>query len=155
MNNVELASLGYIVKDGNYLMLLRNKKENDKSAGKWVGIGGKIENGESPDDALIREVKEETGLNVKEFNIKGIVTYPEFYPGVTEYMYIYEVTDFDGELIECNEGELKWISKVELKDLRMWEGDKLILKWMEQSFFSAKIRYEDDNMTLESLQFSN
>lgn len=154
MNNVELASLGYIRKDGDILMLLRNIKENDNSHGKWVGIGGKVEHGESPDDALIREVKEETGLDVKSYKLKGIVTYPDFYPGIDSHMNIYEVNDFDGDLSECDEGELKWIHSDEIKNLNMWEGDKLILKWIDESFFTAKIRYEEnDKMTLESLQF--
>lgn len=154
--NVELASLGYIYKDGQYLLLHRNKKENDTSLGKWVAVGGKIEEGESPDDALIREVKEETGLDVISYNMKGVVCYPEFYPGVTEYMFIYEITEFDGDLIEdCKEGELKWIDKQDINDLHMWEGDKLIFKWMDQSFFSAKIKYENDTMNLESIQFNS
>ena len=88
--------------------------------------------------------------------MKGVVCYPEFYPGVTEYMFIYEITEFDGDLIEdCKEGELKWIDKQDINDLHMWEGDKLIFKWMDQSFFSAKIKYENDTMNLESIQFNS
>lgn len=152
--NVELASLGYIYKDGAYLLLHRTKKDNDTSLGKWVAVGGKIEQNESPDDALIREVKEETGLDVITYNMKGIVTYPEFYPGVTSQMHIYEITNFEGELIDCPEGDLKWIDKNDIKDLPMWEGDKLIFKWMENSFFTAKIKYEGDKMDLMSIKFN-
>ena len=153
--NKELASLGYIIKDGKYLMLLRNKKANDNSKDKWVGIGGKIEHNESPDDALVREIKEETGLDVVSFNLKGIVTYPDFYPNVTSYMHIYEVTEVAGDLLECDEGKLEWISEDKLKDLNMWEGDRLILEWMKKSFFTAKISYKEGDMYLESVKFND
>lgn len=151
--NCELASLGYIKDGDKYLMLHRNKKPNDKSEGKYVAIGGKIEHDESPDEAIVREVKEETGLDVIEYKIKGIVTYPNFYDGITDYMNIYEITKVEGEITNCNEGTLEWLPKEELSKKNMWEGDRLILEWLDHTFFTAKIKYVGDKMEEHSVRF--
>lgn len=123
------TTLCYLEKDGKYLMLYRNKKENDPCEGKWVGIGGKFEPGETPEQCLRREIREETGLELKSFTHHGIVHFksnelPD------EDMYLYSSTEFDGDLIDCNEGELKWISKEDVLSLNLWEGDKFFLEKM-------------------------
>ena len=108
------TTLCYIERDNKYLMLHRTKKENDINKDKWIGIGGKFEEGESPEECLIREVKEETGLTLNSFNLRCIVTY-ESTNYETEYMYVFTSDEFDGELIECNEGDLQWIEKNKLQ----------------------------------------
>lgn len=123
------TTLCYIEKDNEYLMLYRNKKQNDDNEGKWLGIGGKIEPGESPDDCCVREVMEETGIQLNSFHFYGVIqfratTYED------EDMYLYSSSDFilPQELPECDEGELKWIPRTELMSLPMWEGDKAFLQ---------------------------
>ena len=123
------TTLCYIEKDGKYLMLYRNKKINDPCEGKWVGIGGKFEPGESPEQCLRREIFEETGLTLKSFLFHGIVHFksnelPD------EDMYLYSSKEFEGSIIECNEGELKWVPKDEVLSLNLWEGDKFFIEKM-------------------------
>lgn len=140
--------LCYIEKNEKYLMLYRNKKKNDANGGKWIGVGGKIEENESPDEALIREVKEETGLTLTSYRFRGIVTFvSDTWEG--EYMYLYTADEFEGELIECDEGELSWIDKKAVLDLPTWEGDrvfltKLIYNKPEPMFI--KLIYKGDNL---------
>lgn len=134
------------IKDGDkYLMLHRTKKEKDINEGKWIGIGGKFEKNESPEECIIREAKEETGLDLKKLDLRGFVTYVSE-DWETEYMYVFVSDEFDGELIECNEGDLKWIDKKDLYDLNMWEGDREFLKIIldTKKFFSAKFKYNGD-----------
>ena len=116
-----LTTLCYIERDGKYLMMHRNKKENDVNEGKWIGVGGHFEANESPDECLLREVKEETGLELMDYSCKGIVTFVSA-KGVTEYMFLYHSNDFIGELKDCDEGELEWIDKSRLFDLELCEG---------------------------------
>lgn len=142
------TTLCYIEKDEKYLMLFRNKKEIDLNKGKWIGVGGKFEDGESPDECLLREVFEETGLTLTKYDFRGIVTFVSDEWG-TEYMHLFTATEFTGEVKECNEGELAWIPKKDVMDLNLWEGDREFLKLLfeESGFFSMKLTYQGDNLT--------
>lgn len=144
---MRLTSLAYIEKDDKYLMLHRTKKENDQSHDKWLGIGGKFEKDETPDECMIREVKEETGLDVLEYRFAGVVTFlSDIYE--TEYMFLFAVTGYAGQIKECSEGDLAWVEKSRIPELYIWEGDKLFLERMQQSdkFFSMMVRYEGDDL---------
>ena len=140
------TTLCYIEKDGKYLMLYRNKLKDDPNKGKWLGIGGKLEQGETPDAAAVREVYEETGLNLKSYKYRGIVNFiSDIYSD--EAMHLYYSDDFTGEVKECDEGDLKWIEKDKLSGLPMWEGDKIFLSLIEKDipFFRLTLRYNKDN----------
>lgn len=140
--------LCYIEKDEKYLMLYRNKKKNDVNGGKWIGVGGKLEENESPDEALLREVKEETGLTLTSYRFRGIITFvSDTWEG--EYMYLYTAEGFDGEIIECNEGELSWIDKSSVLDLPTWEGDRIFLTRLldnDPEPMFIKLTYEGDDL---------
>lgn len=138
------TTLCYIENDNDdYLMLYRNKKKNDPNAGKWIGIGGKFKEGESPEECLLREVYEETGLTLLEWKLRGIVTFVSN-EWETEYMFLYTANNWSGELTDCNEGSLAWKHKSEFNNLPMWEGDKIFLKLLrkQNDFFSLKLSYE-------------
>ena len=146
------TTLCYIEKDGCYLLLHRVKKENDLNKDKWIGIGGKFEEDESPEECLLREAKEETGLTLTDFRYCGIVTFvSDKWEG--EYMHLFHATDFTGDLIECNEGTLKWVPKDRFHALPQWEGDRIFLRLMEEHapFFSLKLCYEGDKLTYKAL----
>lgn len=132
-------------------MLLRNKKKIDINKNKWIGVGGKFEADESPEECLLREVKEETGLTLTEYKMRGIITFISD-EWETEYMYLYTAGKFEGNIMECDEGELKWIPKDELFDLNLWEGDKVFLKMLIENspFFSMKLVYTGN--TLKDIQ---
>ena len=136
----------YLEKDNQYLMLYRNKKKKDINKNKYIGVGGHVEKGETPDQALIREVKEETGLDLLSFNKRGLVYF--VLNGYEEEMYIYTSLDFKGELIECNEGDLLWVDKDKVMSLPIWEGDKYFLKYLleEDKYFVMRLIYEDDKL---------
>ena len=138
--------LVYIEENNKYLMLYRNKKEKDINKNKYFGIGGHVEEGETPDVTLIREVKEETGLNLLSFIKRGIVYF--VLNGYVEEMHVYTSNNFEGEMIECNEGELIWINKNEVLNLPIWAGDKYFLKHLleDDKYFTMKLVYEDDNL---------
>ena len=139
------TTLCYVEADGKYLMLHRTKKKNDPNQNKWVGIGGKFEEGESPEDCLIREVKEETGLTLSSYSYRGIVTFvSDKYP--TEYMHLFTASAETGKLIPCNEGELAWVEKERVPDLPLWEGDRVFLRLLAEGcpFFSLKLSYCGD-----------
>ena len=141
------TTLCYIEKDGSYLMLLRNKKKDDLNEGKWIGVGGHFLEDESPEECLIREVREGTGLTLNSFLLRSVVTFvSDKYE--TEQMFLYTSTDFSGELIDCDEGELRWIDKKEMYDIPLWEGDKIFLKLMDenQDYFALKLVYEGDDL---------
>ena len=141
------TTLCYIEKDGSYLMLLRNKKKDDLNEGKWIGVGGHFLEDESPEECLIMEVREETGLTLNSFLLRSVVTFvSDKYE--TEQMFLYTSTDFSGELIDCDEGELRWIDKKEMYDIPLWEGDKIFLKLMDenQDYFALKLVYEGDDL---------
>lgn len=137
MKEATLCTLCYIERDNKYLMLHRVKKENDINKDKWIGVGGHFKDLESPEDCLIREVREETGYSGAE---------------VVEYMHLYIGRNVVGEPIECNEGELIWIDKKEIFNLNLWEGDKIFLKLLDESkdFFSLKLIYDENEKLKEA-----
>ena len=148
------TTLCYIEKDGAYLMLHRVKKENDMNKDKWIGIGGKLEDGESPFDCVRREVLEETGLSLVAPRYRGIITFVSDIYG-TEYMHLFSATEYAGEIItDCNEGKLEWIKKDKLLSLPIWEGDKILLKLLdtENRFFSLKLVYHGDKLISHTLE---
>ena len=140
------TTLCYIEQGGKYLMLHRVKKKNDINHDKWIGIGGKFEFQESPEDCLLREALEETGLTLTAWRYRGIVTFISGPEDDAEYMHLFTAHGFSGELKECDEGDLEWIEKTRLRELTLWEGDKLFLELLEQDapFFSLKLVYEGD-----------
>jgi len=140
----KLGTLCYIEKENQYLLLHRIKKENDMHKGLWVGLGGKFEAGESPEDCVIREVFEESGLRIVNPKLRGILTFPAFAEEDDWYVFLFTATDFSGMLKVCNEGELAWVDKDKTDHLPMYEGDRYFLKWIEQydDIFSAKYVYE-------------
>ena len=149
---MKLTTLCYPERDGKYLLLHRTKKENDENGGKWIGVGGKFEPGESPEDCLRREVREETGLTLTEWRFRGLVTFvSDVWP--TEYMHLFTATGWTGELRACDEGELAWIGKRELYDLTLWEGDRIFLRLLEEDapFFSLKLVYHGESLTQAEL----
>ena len=141
------TTLCYLERGDEYLMLHRTKKKNDENHDKWIGVGGKFEAGESPEDCMRREILEETGLTVANYRYRGIVTFVSDIYG-TEYMHLFSVTDWTGEARECDEGELAWIKKQKLFDLTMWQGDRIFLRLLQEnaSFFSLKLTYEGDEL---------
>ena len=141
------TTLCYIEKENKYLMLHRTKKENDLNEGKWIGVGGKFEKDETPEECLLREVKEETGLTLTKYKLRSVITFRSN-KWETEYMYLFTANEFTGELIPCNEGELEWVEKDKILDLNIWEGDKIFLKKMleEDNFFTLKVVYEGDKL---------
>lgn len=142
-----MTTLCYIEKDDCYLMLHRVKKENDLNKDKWIGIGGHFEDYESPEECLLREVKEETGLSLLDYRFRGLVTFVTT-DGITEYMCLFTSDSFTGELISCNEGELEWVKKDCFHKLNLWEGDYIFLDLLEkrESFFSLKLVYENNKL---------
>ena len=146
------TTLCYVQKDNNYLMLHRIKKEEDVNEGKWIGIGGRIEVGETPEQCLLREAKEETGLILTAYQYRGIVHFrSEDYED--ENMHLFTADAFEGELTECNEGVLKWIDRDKLYDLPMWEGDKLFLGLIRSNanFFDLVLQYKGDKLVSSTL----
>ena len=155
MRNVELCTLCYLIRDNKYLMLHRVKKKNDINHDKWIGVGGHFESGESPEDCVRREVLEETGYTLISQRFRGIVTfvYSEKNDSdtlacneITEYMHLFTSDDFTGQQIECDEGNLEWVDTDEVKNLPIWEGDKIFFRLLEEDrdFFSLKLIYEED-----------
>ena len=142
-----LTTLCYIEKDGCWLIMHRTKKEHDENGDKWIGVGGKFEHGESPEECALREVKEETGLSMTEYRFRGIVTFVSDEWG-TEYMHLFTCTAFEGELSSCDEGELVWLPKAELLTKKMWAGDRIFLKALaeREDFFSLKLRYRGEEL---------
>ena len=141
------TTLCYIEKDGCYLLLHRIKKEKDVNKDKWVGIGGKFEENESPDECLLREAKEETGLTLTSWRCRGIVTFlNDCCEG--EYMYLFTADGFEGELAACDEGDLQWVSRDFLDALPKWEGDKIFLDllWQDAPFFLLTLQYRGDRL---------
>ena len=149
------TTLCYIEKDGKYLMIHRIKKVNDINKDKWIGVGGKFEERETPFDCVRREISEETGLTVGKLNYRGLVTFVSDEFG-TEYMHLFHTDDFTGELIEdCTEGTLEWVDKDKITDLPLWEGDKIFLDLLRRDvpFFSLKLVYEGSLLVSHVLEF--
>ena len=141
-----LATLCYIKKDGHTLMVYRNKKPNDMHQGKWNGLGGKFEQGESPEECVKREVLEESGLTIRNPKLHGLLMFPGF-KGADWYVFVFTAHEFRGELIDSPEGKLEWIPDEKLTSLNLWESDQIFFPWLdEEKFFSAKFIYEGNQM---------
>ena len=142
-----LSTLCYIEKDGCRLMLHRIKKEQDENRDKWIGVGGKFEEGESPEECILRETAEETGLTLTDYRFRGLVTFVSD-EAPTEYMHLFTAAGFTGTLRECDEGALEWIPIGEVGLLPLWQGDRLFLSLLQQEgpFFSLKLEYRGDRL---------
>lgn len=148
------TTLCYIEKDGAYLMLHRVKKKNDMNHDKWIGVGGKFEAGETPYECARREIMEEVGVEVPNLKYRGIVTFVSDLYG-TEYMHLFVSDGYVGEIKQvCDEGNLEWVNKSQVKDLPIWEGDKIFFKLLDEEprFFSLKLVYEGDMLISHALE---
>ena len=147
------TTLCYLEHDGHYLMLHRVKKENDASHDKWIGVGGKCEADESPDECMLREVKEETGLTITSWRYRGIVTFiSDIWP--CEYMHLFTADRWRGDETDCDEGDLEWVDKNRLFEHNLWPGDRIFLRLLmdsEQPFFSLKLVYKGDDLVAAKL----
>ncbi len=142
-----LATLCYLKHNGKTLMIHRNKKANDIHEGKWNGLGGKLEAGETPEECVVREVREESGLSIRNPRLHGLLMFPKF-KGNDWYVFVFTATEFDGELIESPEGRLEWIPDEKLTELNLWESDHIFFPWLGNGkFFSARFDYNEDKMT--------
>lgn len=141
------STLCYIERGDAWLLMHRVKKENDVNRDKWIGPGGKFEDGESPEECMLREVREETGLTLTSYRFRGIVTFVSD-RWETEYMHLFTADGFEGELRPCDEGTLEWIKKSEFAALPQWEGDRIFLQLLEEDapFFSLKLQYEGERL---------
>ncbi|MBO4886166.1 MAG: 8-oxo-dGTP diphosphatase [Clostridia bacterium] len=142
---MDMTTVCYIERDGKYLMIHRNKRPDDGNAGKWLGVGGHFEPGESPDECVLREVREETGLTLTEYAFRGVVTFVS--GDWCEYMFVYTASAFEGELTDaCDEGDIRWVDKASLPTLPLWAGDRVFLQLLEEDCpcFSLKLVYEGD-----------
>ena len=142
------STLCYLERGDAYLMLHRVKKKNDVNHDKWIGVGGKFEEGESPEDCILRETLEETGLTLTSYRYRGLVTFVSD-TAPAEQMHLFTATAWQGTPHPCAEGDLEWIRKEDLRNLPMWEGDRIFLRLLEEDapFFSLKLRYEGDRLT--------
>ncbi|MBI1977389.1 MAG: 8-oxo-dGTP diphosphatase [Candidatus Omnitrophica bacterium] len=150
---MKLATLCYIKKDNKTLMMNRNKRAGDIHGGKWNGLGGKIRLGETPEECVIREVKEESGLTIQNPSLRGILAFPAFKDEEDWYVYVYVATEFVGAIHELPlqtdspEGKLEWIEDDQVSKLPLWEGDPIFLKWLDEGrFFSGKFVYQDGKL---------
>ncbi len=143
------STLCYVLRGDEVLMLHRVKKKNDVNRDKWIGIGGKFEENESPDECLLREAMEETGLRLTSWRCRGIVTFLPNAPWEGEYMYLFTADGFEGEIGQCNEGDLQWVPRAFLDRLEKWEGDQIFLDllWQDAPFFLLTLRYDGDRLT--------
>ena len=139
----ELSTLCYLERENEYLMLHRVVKKIDVNKDKWIGVGGHFEQDESPEECLLREVREETGYTLTSYRFRGIVTFVSG-DGVTEYMHLFTADGFTGTPRECDEGVLEWVPKEKIEDLNIWEGDKIFFRLLasEEPFFSLKLVYD-------------
>ena len=143
---MKLATLCYVInkKSNSTLMIHRVKKENDYHQGKWNGLGGKFEQGESPEDCAIREIKEESGLTVNNITMKGFITFPMFDGKEDWYVFLFVSDKYEGKLIDSKEGNLAWIPNEKLMEINLWDGDKIFIPWLfKDKFFSAKFNYKN------------
>jgi len=140
---MKFATLCYVRRDHTTLMVHRIKKVNDMHQGKWNGLGGKLEPGETPEECAIREIREESGLEARHLVLKGLLTFPLFANEEDWYAFVFVVDEADGDLIDSPEGVLEWVDDDRLLDLNLWEGDRIFLPWLDRSgFFSAKFIYQ-------------
>ena len=146
------TTLCYIEKDGAYLLLHRVKKKNDLNQDKWIGVGGGFEQDESPEECLLREVLEETGLTLTRWRYRAVITFVSD-QWETEYMHLFTADGYTGDLIDCDEGVLEWVDKSRIPELPIWEGDKLFFRLLAEDapFFSMKLRYEGDRLVYAAL----
>jgi 8-oxo-dGTP diphosphatase len=151
---MKLATLVYVKRNGQTLMIHRVKKANDFHEGKWNGLGGKFEAGETPEECAVREVCEEAGLEIRNLRLHGFITFPAF-DGIDDwYVFLLTARDFTGELIDSPEGRLEWIDDAQIPNLNLWDGDKIFLPWLDQEkFFSAKFEYDRGRMTRYDVRF--
>lgn len=149
---MKLTTLCYIEKEEKYLMLHRVVKKNDTNKDKWIGVGGRFEADESPQDCVLREVLEETGYRLSSYKLRGIVTFVSR-KYETEYMFLFTADGFEGEPIECDEGVLEWVDKKSVYDFNIWEGDKIFFRLLEErdSFFSLKLVYNENDELIEAI----
>ena len=151
---MKITTLCYIKKDGKTLMLHRIRKQNDIHEGKWNGLGGHIELGETPEECVIREVYEESGLKLRSPRPRGILTFPMFDGIEDEYTFLYTADEFEGVLTDSSEGVLEWVDDSVVSGLNLWEGDRLFLKWLEDGrLFSGKLTYKDGRLKENSVVF--
>jgi 8-oxo-dGTP diphosphatase len=151
---MKLATLCYVRRDGRTLMIHRVKKANDIHAGKWNGLGGKLNPGETPEECAVREIFEESGLRVSNPQLKGLLTFPAFTDDEDWYVFVFLVKDFEGELIESPEGNLCWVEDAELTNLNLWEGDPIFLPWLEKpGIFSGRFIYKDGKLVSHDVAF--
>ena len=154
VNKMKFATLCYVRSDGYTLMIHRTKKMGDMHAGKWNGLGGKLEPGETPEECARREIAEESGLIVKDLHWKGLLTFPQFSNQEDWYAFVFVAGVDREELIDSAEGELRWIPDLEIQDLNLWEGDRIFLPWLDQpGFFSAKFTYQDKKLLTYQVNF--
>ena len=142
------TTLCYITRGDEVLMLHRVKKKNDLNQDKWIGIGGKFEADESPDECLLREVREETGLELTRWQCRGVITFLTDGDWENEFMYLFTADGFEGTLTQCDEGNLEWVKRDFIQNLPQWEGDKIFLDllWQDAPFFLLKLRYSGDKL---------
>ena len=152
---MQITTLCYIEQDGKYLMLHRTKKKHDINENKWIGVGGHAEGTEDPEECLLREVKEETGLTLTSYRFRALITFISDQQE-PEMMCLFTADEFTGELITCNEGELVWVDKQEVPNLPTWEGDAIFLERLladEERFFTLRLVYEGDKLVEKSMNF--
>ena len=148
---IDNTTLCYVDDGSRLLMLHRTKKQGDINEGKWIGIGGHIQEGESPEDCILREALEETGYRLRGLSFRGFVTF--VYRDVTEYMCLFSASGFEGEQVVCDEGDLVWVPKTRVPSLDLWEGDRIFLRLLSEGapFFSLKLVYADDDSLVEAV----
>lgn len=153
---MKLATLCYLLnkETDSTLMIFRNKKKNDYHEGKWNGLGGKFEPGESPEECAKREIFEESGLRVNSIRLKGLITFPLFDNKEDWYVFLFTSHNFEGEIIDSPEGTLDWIPNEKLTEINLWDGDKIFIPWLFQDkFFSAKFNYKNGNFIDYEVEF--
>lgn len=151
---MKLATLCYVRRDGQTLMLHRNKRPDDTHYGKWNGLGGKFDQGETPEDCATREIREESGLEVHSLQLKGVITFPKFAKNEDWYVFLYIAHAHGEPFRECPEGELVWVDDANLPALNLWEGDEIFLSWLDRpEFFSARFTYEQGRLVSHDVVF--